>query len=47
MKETVILVDREYLLEEKTYTPIVKENLFEKQGGEPTVWRRWKTERKC
>ena len=33
MKETVILADREYLLEEKTYTPIVKENLFEKQGG--------------
>ena len=33
MRETVILADREYLLEEKTYTPIVKENLFEKQGG--------------
>ena len=33
MKETVILADREYLLEEETYTPIVKENLFEKQGG--------------
>ena len=33
MRETVILADREYLLEEETYTPIVKENLFEKQGG--------------
>ena len=33
MKETVILADREYLLEEETYIPIVKENLFEKQGG--------------
>ena len=33
MKETVILADREYLLEEETYTPVIKENLFEKQGG--------------
>ncbi|WP_408610049.1 TnpV protein [Lachnoanaerobaculum orale] len=33
MRETVILANREYLLEEETHTPIVKENLFEKQGG--------------
>ena len=33
MRETVILADREYLLEEETYIPVIKENLFEKQGG--------------
>ena len=33
MKEKVMLADREYLLEEEIYIPMVKENLFEKQGG--------------
>ena len=33
MREKVILADREYLLEEEIYIPIIKENLFEKQGG--------------
>ena len=33
MRETVILADREYLLKEEIYIPVIKENLFEKQGG--------------
>ncbi|MBO1870746.1 TnpV protein [Lachnoanaerobaculum sp. Marseille-Q4761] len=33
MRETVILADREYILEEEIYIPVIKENLFEKQGG--------------
>ena len=33
MKEKVTLAGKEYLMEEGIYTPIVKENSFERQGG--------------
>ncbi|HBM4369906.1 TPA: TnpV protein [Enterococcus faecium] len=33
MKEKVTLAAKEYLMEEGIYTPIVKENSFERQGG--------------
>ena len=33
MKETVMLAEKKYLLEEGIYTPILKESPFEKQGG--------------
>ncbi|MGN5979394.1 TnpV protein [Finegoldia magna] len=33
MKEKLTLAGKEYLMEEGIYTPIVKENSFERQGG--------------
>ncbi|HEL1270660.1 TPA: TnpV protein [Streptococcus equi subsp. zooepidemicus] len=33
MNEKVTLAGKEYLMEEGIYTPIVKENYFERQGG--------------
>ena len=33
MKETVVLAKKEYILESETYTPIMKESPFERQGG--------------
>ncbi|HGD0671669.1 TPA: TnpV protein [Streptococcus agalactiae] len=33
MKEKLTLAGKEYLMEEEIYTPIVKENSFERQGG--------------
>ena len=33
MKETVMLAEKEYLLEEGIYTPLIKESPFERQGG--------------
>ena len=33
MKEKVVLADKEYLVEEGIYTPVIKENPFEIHGG--------------